>query len=619
MPQASKTDINEIDQSFSPAAPTLGISAVFGKFKRGPINDPSTIISAWPQFKKIFGDIQPDSDDAILAKRALERGSQFRVVNLRHYTDITNPATLSAVVSTPATGKTVSLASVLITANIETITVNGTPIAQLFATSSDATQTLLAQKIAQTLPGIVSQAVYLGGNKILITPTTGTVLVVTAVVTLGASQAATTIASVNSFNNAGGNTLFSVVPKYAGSDYNNLSIAVQNASNGVAGAFDLVITHAIEADLNEKWPNNKIVGAPTVAASNYLQQVVNGSQLVNIIYNDLSAVAANPRPVNTIIKYDTGTDGGAVVDTDLIGDSSANTGVYALDPYDDFIVFGSLNSNSLAVMQAFAAYATNRGDCVAVLHVDNSYVTEAQVTALRDSTLIDSTYVGFYTGGVAITDPFTLQKRNISELGDVIGIAAYSFIKFGPWYSFAGPRRGVILNALGVVNNFGLASNYAGRNLLANHQVNCVITKDGKNQLSGNFTGQLDQSTLSYMNVRTMLIYLKKILAPIFDRYIEEPDDPTTWKAIYNEVKPQLEILRKARGIKTWDYQGDQFVSTTNDCVINQQSDLDQGKYKVILYITNIVSLQLITVDITLTDSGVSFEDSLSQVGATNQ
>lgn len=622
MPNASKTDLNEIDETFSPANVPVAISGMVGCFKRGPIADPSIIITSWTQFSKIFGGLVAGVDDSMIAKRALERGSQLRVVNIRHYTDPSQPGTLTALVATPATGKTITLSGVLITANTLQLTINGVVVSQIFTATSDNTFNLLVQKIQQTAPlvGVISKISYLGANKLIVTPATGVVLTITGTNTGGAGQAAVTVASVSTILNGAGNPLFSLVPKYAGFDYNNLQVDILPASNGNANYFDIQIEHLLEPNLNESYKNIIINGAPTVANSNYLQAIVNGSQLMNVTYADLSAIAPQIRPVNTYLKYDSGTDGAGVVDSDFLGDSGAKTGVFALDPYDDLISFGSANSNSLAVIQAYSAYAQNRQDLRFFAHIDNSFTTEAAVAAFRDSTLVDSSYTGFFAGGVKITDPFTLAPRNISEIGDVLGAAAFSGQTFGLWYSFAGTRRGTIVNALGVVNNFGLASNYNGRNLLANHQVNLAINKSGKTQISGNFTGQLLQSTLSFMNVRGMLLFLKKTIGPVFDSYIEEPNDPTTWLAIYSEIKPILKTLKDKRGIADSNYQGDQFVTNIDNCVINDPDDVQNGKYVVNLFVKDIVSLQWIQVNIILTNSGVSFEDVLSPIGdSTNQ
>lgn len=623
MPNASKTDFNEIDQTFSPANVPVGISAVIGVFKRGKINDPSDVINSWPQFQKLFGGLDQSTDDALVVKRAIERGSQARVVNLRHYTDPSDIDTLTATKATPANNKQVGLNAVLVVGNTLAVTINTFVVSQVFATSNDNTFNLLVAKIQQTanLAGIVQTVQYLGGNKMIITPKTGVVLAVSATVTGGASQAVVTIGTIAAFAGSTGATLFVLSPKNPGADYNNLQVYVQNASNGNANYFDLVIDHTVESSLlKETYKNLQIVGAPTVSQSSYLQAVTNQSGLMDVTYNDLSAIAAPIRPVNMVIKYDSAVDGGAVVDTDILGDSGAKTGVYALDPYDDFFRLASVNSNSTAVMQALATYATNRQDCVAFLHIDQDVNnTESEAAAARDTTLIDSTYVAFYTGGLIVVDPTTALNREISEIGDVLGAAAYSAAQFGPWWSFAGTKRGIINNAIGVVNNFGLDSNYNGRNLLANHQVNIVGSKSGRSLIMGNFTGQLDDSDLSFLNIRNMLLYLKRQLAPIFNDSIEEPNDPTTWLTLYKKSKVVLTTLQSKRaivkGTQGWSYQGDQFATDPSQYKVNDPTDVDAGKYVVNLFVKPINSLQDIEVNIILTNSGVSFEDTLGNIG----
>ena len=46
-------------------------------------------------------------------------------------------------------------------------------------------------------------------------------------------------------------TLFTVEPKYAGADYNNISIEIKAASNGSSDYWDMAIVHSAESSLNE--------------------------------------------------------------------------------------------------------------------------------------------------------------------------------------------------------------------------------------------------------------------------------------------------------------------------------------------------------------------------------
>jgi hypothetical protein len=127
--------------------------------------------------------------------------------------------------------------------------------------------------------------------------------------------------------------------KYKGLDYNNLTVQITDASNGVATDFNLLFTHALEPDLNETYENIRIPGKPTAAASNYLAEVVGKSKFFNVTYNDISitALTAPIRPINGTWGVSGGTDGTAPNDTDYGGDAAGKTGWYAFDDFDEGI------------------------------------------------------------------------------------------------------------------------------------------------------------------------------------------------------------------------------------------------------------------------------------------
>lgn len=424
----------------------------------------------------------------------------------------------------------------------------------------------------------------------------------------------------SSAQTTGGTAAFTLLPKYPGSIYNALIYTILPPSNGIANRFDLRIElvgdqySAVELYKNLGIPT--IANQTTVAASTYLADVIQNSKLVNVTYFDLSAVAATfnanpfvPLTMNTK-TYSGGFDGSALTATNYIN------ALPELNPIDDVMQFAAPDFSGSTFHVAAAAYAQTRKDLVYFAHLSNSLTTESALVAAKDALNIDSSYVAFYAGGLIVADPFTGADKLISEMGDVLGAAALSDENFGEWYSFAGTRRGLITNALGVVNNFGALSNQVGLDLVANHQINLVINRQNRIMIWGNFTGQLADSTLSFLNIRRLNIYMKKVLGPVLLNFIEEPNDIPTWKQIYLSVLPELDNLVSKRALFEYAWQGDQFANTLNDLIINNKAEVQQGKYKVRLFVKEIVSLQEFAIDITLTSSSVSFEDALSLVVA---
>lgn len=407
--------------------------------------------------------------------------------------------------------------------------------------------------------------------------------------------------------------LFNLTLKYQGADYNKLTIAITAASNGDANSFNLSITHSEDSELNELYENLKIPGNPNVQDSRYLDEIIERSQLVDVVYIDLSGAGAGPwRPVNGTWGIVGGTDGAAITDTDYNGDVGAKNGVFAFDRFNDFEVVAPLDNTNTAVLTAYGNYAGTREDCVAFLHLANSNNTVGTLQAARTALNLNTRFAAIFAGGLRINDPITNGLlKNISALGDIIGAAMRSSAEFGEWFSFAGLQRGFIPNAVAVVNNF---TSLSDQNLLAQRQINLVVARNGQVYIKGNFSAQLATSRKSFLNVVKLLVYIKKSLAPTFDKYLEQPNDFRTFREIYNEVDPFLASLASEdkRALVDYVWRGDQFAAKDSDLVVNNRPDLDQGKYLAELYLKEVVSLQEFTVRIISTPSGVSFEDNLN-------
>lgn len=613
MPNTAHTTFLEQDNTFSPTTPARGISGVLGVTKRGPINNPGLLINSWPQYVKLYGGLMTDNDFPLLCKRALERGSSLRVSRVVHYTDITNSATLTAEYAAVKNTSLITLSGALAATHTIGVTINGNIVAPVtFSGDSSLTLKALGEKVLQSFPGIIRAYQVTSNTTLALVPQAG-VTITTLTVQLGGTTPPTaTTSTVSSFTNATGNTaLFQLSPKYPGSEYNKLVITLSKGSNYQANYFDLQIQLLGEPDTVENWPNLRIEGSPTVANSNYLQAITNGSNLVNVTYADLSSLVSPIVPRYMTLSFDAGDDGDAVTATDFIGDSNTRTGLQAFNGVDDIFQLCAPTREDASVHQAGAAYASSRKDLVYFAHLSNTLTSENALVSAKLAMNIDSSYTAFFSGGLIVLDPLSGQNKNISELGDILGIAATSDSSVGPWQSFAGSNRGLFYNALGVVNNFGTPANLAGMNLIANAQINAVINRDNKIMLWGNFTGQLANSTLSFLNVRRFIIELKKTLGPILSNFLEEANDPITWRLIYMAVDPTLRSWVNKRAMHDYDWQGDQFVDSIDNAVINTPQLVQQGKYYVKLFIKPTVSLQEIVLGVILSPSGVSFEDLL--------
>lgn len=611
MPNSPNSQFIETDDTLSIGDVPSGISGVLTVTKRGPIGDAGQLITSWPQFVSIYGGLIQGIDGPLLCKRALERGSALRVSRIGHYTNIADINTLDAEFASIGIMTQSSLNAPLAAGQTATYTVPGyAPVSTAFSMSSYQTLSNLVALINK-IAG-VAKATVINGTTIGVTLKDGTTA--GALTLAGANAPTVTGTDVTAITDADGNVLFHVAPKYPGADYNNVLMEIIPSGNTALGYFGIAITHLVDG-IREKYDNLRIIGRPTVAQSNFAKDVNAQSNLIKITYTDLSAVAGNNAliPNAGVFNFRGGSDGGALTPNDYIGDVNANTGIYTFNGSDDINQMAILeDSLDPSVIVALGAYVKTRTDLNGFVHFPGT--NESDIVAFRDSLNIDNNYLRFYAGGVQVYDTLLSDTRVISELGDVLGIAAYSQNKYAPYVSFAGPNRGLITNALGSGNQWGAKGNKAKLDLLAQHQVNVVINRSGKTLLWGNFTAQLDNSQLSFGNVRDLNIYLRKALGPIIEKYIEEPCEPGTWKKLYLEVKPWLDALIPAKAFFSYRWEGDQFAKDVSDdsLTVNKAADVAQGKYKAKLFTKDIVAMQEVAIDVTITGSEVSFEESLT-------
>lgn len=617
MPNSAKVTLTLTDDSFSPSNSITGITGFLGQFDRGPVGKTSDVFSSWNQFKKIYGGLSSTSDGPLLVKRMLDRGVNVRVCNVRHYTSITDPTTLSTVVPTYLPTKVYTLSAALVTGQVLSFTMGGITVTQAFVTDSPTSLALWGAKIVAAfstvdsyyvVSGTVIQIVLLSGSATLVTTGSGTL----------PTFATTTLAAAFS---AGGTKLFDLIPKYGGAAYNNLKISVLPASNGQAAYFNIKIELTSEPDFTpEVYQNLIIPGSPTVQQSTYLNDIVLGSSLVNVVYADLSGIVSLPIvPVINYSRYSGGSDGGAVVAIDYAGDSGAKNGYHTFDGVYDILAMGT-DSQLTAIAQSGSSYADARGDLQFLFHFDNALTDGNSLVAAKQALNIDTKYVEFWTGGVNVIDPLTGNPRNISGIADILTAASLSESQFGAWWSFAGVNRGMLKNILGVVNNFAAASDSSILDLLANNQINALVS-DGDLHLSGNFSGQLANSTLSFNSIVRLTCFLKKQLRGIVKPFLEEPNDIPTWKNMYLKVRPFLNTLAGKRAFQGkegvgWSWNGDQFATDLSKLVINNETDVENGIYKVNVFFVPVNSLQQIGVNMVVTNSTVSFEDAVSTPSA---
>lgn len=612
----------ETDETSQPIPALSGITVFMGVTERGPINDPKDILYSWEDFKRIFGNLIDTSDFPLICKRALDGGSPLRVNRIVHYSDITNPSSITAtkaspediklktpvlptpsnVVATPSdSGGTLTTGThqygvaavdqfggvTLASANTSAV-IGGSNTGKVDLTWDD-------------IPGAVSYRIYRDGIEYL-TSSSNSVSDTGAAGTSGTPPVANTTGE-------SGPAIAKVAPKYAGAV--SPTVEITDPSNGLStqNYFDIKIK--VNNQLIEEYRNLRIVGSPTASTADWLKPL-KASNLVEFTYEDLSSLplAATSAAKSVSITFDPTTNGDPIQDTDYIGSPESGLGFHALDAYDDFYQFAVPEISDKDVHNAGAQYASNRGDCEYWAHLDNDSSTVSTLIGEREEISVNTKYLSIFAGGVKFNHPVTGIEMGLSELGDMAAIQAFVDRNYAPWISSANFVRGYVRNITnGVVNNFGPKGKFNQLNQLTQNQINMMIQKDGRIYMSSQVSGQFDDTKASNRNVVRGLIYIKKGLQPILAKYLQEPPTFTTFKAIFNDVEPFLEDMATRRAFSTtatsrgYRWMGDQDASTYEELIVNTKAGLDAGNYKVRLELDFVGVINTITLELALVDN----------------
>jgi len=214
-----------------------------------------------------------------------------------------------------------------------------------------------------------------------------------------------------------------------------------------------------------------------------------------------------------------------------------------------------------------------------------------------ESRAIDNNYVATYFPDVIKEDPINRDTVNMPASIAAIGALAHNDAVAYPWFAPAGFNRG----ALEEVLNTEIRLNTEDRNVLYEARINPIANfPNGGFVIFGQKTLQQARSALDRVNVRRMLLEVKRIVSEVANKIIFEQNTPSTRARFVAQVTPLLSVIQSQQGINQF--------RIVMDSSNNTQEDVEQNRLngKIILVPTRAV--EFIAVDFIITNSGVSFE-----------
>ena len=218
------------------------------------------------------------------------------------------------------------------------------------------------------------------------------------------------------------------------------------------------------------------------------------------------------------------------------------------DEYDMNMIVtpGITVANHSSIINKAIEVAEDRGDCFVVADpVIQGYSVDAAISAISDSG-IDSNYAATYWPWVKIIDTDKNKPVWVPPSVVVPRVIAYNDSVAYEWFAPAGLNRGGVSEAVDIE----LKLNQANRNDLYENKINAIATFPNQGVcIWGQKTLQAKPSALDRINVRRLLITLKKFIASSSRYLVFENNTTTTRQRFLNIVTPYLETVKSRQGL----------------------------------------------------------------------
>jgi hypothetical protein len=264
----------------------------------------------------------------------------------------------------------------------------------------------------------------------------------------------------------------------------------------------------------------------------------------------------------------------------------------------------------------------DRGDCLAIIDLQDDYVprhegvaagSEADrlpnpkiaVQTLKDRR-INNSYGTAYFPWVQARDNISNAVLWMPPSVAALGTMAYSETRPGSelWFAPAGFNRGGLTDgAAGIpVTNVRYRLTSKERDLLYEANINPIASFPSEGiVVFGNKTLQVTPSALDRVNVRRLMIYLKKEVSRISNQILFDQNVTDTWNRFLSKVNPLLASVQSRFGLTEFKVVLDE-TTTTPDLI-------DRNILYAKIFLKPARAIEFIAVDFNISRTGASFTD----------
>jgi phage tail sheath protein FI len=272
------------------------------------------------------------------------------------------------------------------------------------------------------------------------------------------------------------------------------------------------------------------------AVSGYQSTVVSGTLILPVYSNFLLG----------------GSLGSVISKSDILGESSAKTGVYSFaDPeqIDINLLVAPGWSADPTVAKGMVALCEKRSDCMAILDTPFGLSVQNVINYKNNVLNINSNYAAIYYPWVKITDTTNSKDIFVPPSGLVAGQYAYSDLVGEVFSAPAGRNRGNLTEALATERIL----NQGDRDLLTLAHINPIHFEAGYGiYIRGQMTMQSATTALDRVNVRRLLLNLRKVIATASKSFEFEPGDSITALRLKQLAESTLENRLRKGAIRSY-------------------------------------------------------------------
>ena len=244
-------------------------------------------------------------------------------------------------------------------------------------------------------------------------------------------------------------------------------------------------------------------------------------------------------------------------------------------------------------LDSIISLAETRGDAIAVIDLQNYGATVANTTGTAAT--VNTSYAAAYWPWLQ-TLSATGRSEWIPASVVIPGVYAFTDGAAAPWFAPAGLTRGGIGNVIQAEKKLTRSQ----RDTLYSANVNPIATFPGQGiNVFGQKTLQKKKSALDRVNVRRLLIELKKFVGDVSRTLVFEQNTTTTRNAFLAQVNPYLESVVQRQGLYAYRVVMDDSNNTPD--VIDRNQLIGQ------IFIQPAKTVEFVILDFTIEPTGATF------------